>query len=274
MAHEPWFKLYAADWRSDSKVLALPPDARALLLEMWVECHLSGDCSCPAEVDELARAIRWKTEWVSQCVSQCESFFNKRGDRYFSPRMEHEKRKSMAARIGAKKLWSARTSEVRNANRSANCNTKRNAQMSDIQSQIDIHTPASSSSQITGTKKKPVNTPLPDDFTISDGVRKWADLKGHARLEERLEHFKDQALAKCYRYADWDAAFKNAIRDDWAKLNPPAQSNGAENKNGNASSKATTTFLVDTTPAAPNPKMQELIKTWHREAPSGGDHAD
>jgi len=65
-------------------------------------------------------------------------------------------------------------------------------------------------------KKK--KTPLPADFQISDRVRKWATEKGHARLGEHLEAFKAKAKAKGYKYVDWDSAFMEAIRNNWANL--------------------------------------------------------
>lgn len=61
--------------------------------------------------------------------------------------------------------------------------------------------------------------PLPEDFHVSDEVKAWADCKGYSQLEKRLEHFKNYAAAKGARYVDWNAAFKNAISGDWAKLN-------------------------------------------------------
>lgn len=68
-------------------------------------------------------------------------------------------------------------------------------------------------------KRRKTDTPIPDDFGISERVRKWADSKGHTRLEDHLESFIGKCSAKDYRYADWDSAFMNAIREDWAKLN-------------------------------------------------------
>lgn len=59
---------------------------------------------------------------------------------------------------------------------------------------------------------------MPADFGVSERVRAWATEKGFTRLPEHLEAFRTQAQAKGYTYADWDAAFMNAIRDDWAKL--------------------------------------------------------
>ena len=65
-----------------------------------------------------------------------------------------------------------------------------------------------------GASKKP----LPADFSVSERVEKWAESKGYGRLADHLEAFKGAAIARGYRYADWDQAFMNAIRDDWAKL--------------------------------------------------------
>lgn len=59
---------------------------------------------------------------------------------------------------------------------------------------------------------------IPKDFGISDGVKRWAKEKGFNNLETHLENFVMQATARGYQYADWDAAFKNAIRNDWAKI--------------------------------------------------------
>ncbi len=62
-------------------------------------------------------------------------------------------------------------------------------------------------------------TSMPEDFGISERVRSWATEKDFGRLDEHLEAFCGKALAKGYTYLDWDQAFMNAIRADWAKLN-------------------------------------------------------
>jgi uncharacterized protein YdaU (DUF1376 family) len=59
---------------------------------------------------------------------------------------------------------------------------------------------------------------LPDDFAVSDRVSTWAASQGYQRLADHLQSFKLKAAAKGYRYADWDAALMNAIRDNWAGL--------------------------------------------------------
>lgn len=80
----------------------------------------------------------------------------------------------------------------------------------------------------TTKKTTRVLRPLPDDFEISEEVRIWAAKKGYTQLDMHLENFKLKCQAKNYKYANPDAAFKTAIRDNWANVqvaatNPPKQ---------------------------------------------------
>jgi hypothetical protein len=61
-------------------------------------------------------------------------------------------------------------------------------------------------------------TPIPDDFAISESVKSWADANGHDQLDAHLANFIDSCRAKGYKYIDWDAAFRNAISKNWAKV--------------------------------------------------------
>ncbi|MEX5367773.1 hypothetical protein WCE00_12520 [Acinetobacter haemolyticus] len=70
-------------------------------------------------------------------------------------------------------------------------------------------------------KPKTQKTTVPENFEISDSVRVWAESKNFGDLEQHLEYFTAKAAANGYKYADWDSAFKTAIRDDWAKLRTP-----------------------------------------------------
>lgn len=76
-------------------------------------------------------------------------------------------------------------------------------------------------------------TPFPSDFEIGDKTRAWAEQNGFDRLDKHLEAFKGKALAKDYRYADWQQAFQNAVRDDWAGLRkPPGFPGGGRARDG------------------------------------------
>lgn len=74
-------------------------------------------------------------------------------------------------------------------------------------------------------KNSVVKKLIPSDFGISDGVRKWAIENNHHNLEKHLEGFIDYANSGAKKYADWDSAFKRAIREDWFKVNKPVYQN-------------------------------------------------
>lgn len=61
-------------------------------------------------------------------------------------------------------------------------------------------------------------TSISDDFCISENIKAWAMKNGHTQLDRHLESFINKCKAKNYRYSDWDAAFRNAITDNWAKV--------------------------------------------------------
>ena len=75
--------------------------------------------------------------------------------------------------------------------------------------------------------RKAAKTVIPSSFSISGRVLTWAAEKGFTNLEAHLENFVGKAKAKGYTYRDWDEAFMNAIRDDWAGLRT---STGAKSK--------------------------------------------
>lgn len=59
---------------------------------------------------------------------------------------------------------------------------------------------------------------LPKGFKVSESNQKWAKEKGFDRLDEHLEYFVGYALANGKQYVDWDRAFQNAVRGNWARL--------------------------------------------------------
>jgi hypothetical protein len=63
---------------------------------------------------------------------------------------------------------------------------------------------------------------LPDDFELSDRVRLWAAEKSHGNLDRHLENFVSACRKSGYTYVDWDEAFMDAIRKNWARITPSA----------------------------------------------------
>lgn len=69
-----------------------------------------------------------------------------------------------------------------------------------------------------------VKTGIPAGFKISESVAQWASEKGFTHLQQHLESFIDKCQAKGYQYSDWDAAFRDAIRKNWAGIGQSNQS--------------------------------------------------
>ena len=70
----------------------------------------------------------------------------------------------------------------------------------------------------TPSVKRKAKQPMPADFGVSERVKAWAVEKGYTRLEQHLDAFRTKALKQGYVYADWDAAFMEAVRENWANL--------------------------------------------------------
>ena len=65
---------------------------------------------------------------------------------------------------------------------------------------------------------RPRQTAMPEDFAVTDQVKRWAAEKGYDRLGEHLDAFRRKVAANGYTAVSWDDKFMEAIREDWAKL--------------------------------------------------------
>ena len=90
-----------------------------------------------------------------------------------------------------------------------------NSNQNQNQNQNQRKESTSDASRPTPARKK---VSLPSDFAVSSRVSAWATKKGFDRLPDHLDAFRRKAEMNAYRYADWDLAFMEAIREDWAKL--------------------------------------------------------
>lgn len=67
-------------------------------------------------------------------------------------------------------------------------------------------------------KRRPTMKPgekfLPDDFTLTDKTLAWlAEKHPTVDIDDTLERFCDHAAAKSWAYRDWQAAFRNYVRN-------------------------------------------------------------
>lgn len=60
-------------------------------------------------------------------------------------------------------------------------------------------------------------TPWPDGFALTDDLRRYAEAKGIRpdRVDAVFDDFHDKALAKAYRYADWERAWQAWVRSPY-----------------------------------------------------------
>ena len=68
-------------------------------------------------------------------------------------------------------------------------------------------------------------TKIPADFVPSPTTCQWA-LREHGidlgTLNRHLEYFISACQAKGYMYSDWQRAFQNAVRNNWARIEQKA----------------------------------------------------
>lgn len=69
---------------------------------------------------------------------------------------------------------------------------------------------------------KPRRVCLPVDFELSPSTLDWCQKRKIPQLElqARYDWFKDYARSSGKQYADWQAAFKNSVRGNWANITP------------------------------------------------------
>lgn len=61
---------------------------------------------------------------------------------------------------------------------------------------------------------------FPPDFSPSESTTEYLVREYSLAPEDiarYVDAFRDRCLAKGYRYVDWDAAFRNCVKDDWPK---------------------------------------------------------
>jgi uncharacterized protein YdaU (DUF1376 family) len=241
----PWFKFFAGDYLNDPDVDDLSLEAQGILVRMWSALWMYG--SLPSDVEEMARKCKVRVAPMHMHLHNLLQFFVQQADgTYISERQERERQRSgivsKARQKAANAKWSKRVSAHASAHRDAKADANGDAQsmQSEVRGQRSegsetktvaplsfslLEAPHAQPAHPTIPKKRNTKAPLtslPENFGISERVKKWARESGHSRLQERLEDFVGYCRAKGAVYADWDAAFMNAIREDWAQLNGKA----------------------------------------------------
>lgn len=189
----------------------------------WVYLHES---PLPENIKQIAKLIRLPDE-IERITSVLREHFDLCEYGYTQKKamqqIEKFKDKSNKAKAAIDERWARermkRDTDVLQTNNERNTNqepiTKNQEPLKEKELSVD-----------SSKKPRSKKSTLPVGFSISDRVTSWASEKGHKNLPAHLEYFISKAAANGYKYVDWDQAFMNAIRDNWARIGetgPPYQ---------------------------------------------------
>jgi hypothetical protein len=174
----PWVKLHKT-LLEDRDFSRLPIASKALAPMLWLLASESKDGSFDASIEELVFRLRWTEKDI---------------------------------RAGLKPLIDKGLFIVASTMLAESLHLA----VPETEGETEGETEKSASKKPKSPKK--TKTTIPENFGISDLVRTWAEKHNHQNLEKHFESFVNKCRAKGYEYADWDAAFRNAITDNWANI--------------------------------------------------------
>lgn len=206
-----YYQFNIGDYKSHTEHLSEMEDLTYRRLLDWYYLHES---PLPLEINEVARQIRMRSH--TDCIAVVlQEYFERTEDGWINHRADIEiskvNEKSDKAAASAKARWN-KEKDANALRTQSECNATQDTRHI---TQDTKHIEKKSQDKPAKPKRK---TSIPDDFSVSQRVREWATQKGFDRLDEHLDAFKRKALMNAYTYMDWDLAFMEAIREDWAKL--------------------------------------------------------
>jgi uncharacterized protein YdaU (DUF1376 family) len=226
----PWFKFYVADWLLSPSVRFMSAEQRGIYVQLLCEQWYSGE-GLPSDDSTLARLAACTREEWERSKDAVLAHFSPDSGRLVNlkllklqdaARALGEERRQ-AGKVGNSKRWADRkriANAITNASQTGSQTHRDSDSDTDSESDKDTAQPSAAEPISKPCTKQTRKTGLPEGFGISERVRKWAVENGHTRLKGHLEGFISYAKRNGKVYADWDAAFMAAIRQNWAKLPP------------------------------------------------------
>ena len=232
-----YYTFYAKDYASKASFLEPMED---LAYRRMLDLYYLTEQPLPESVDEIALLIRMRSH--SDCIAVVlRYFFELTASGYINKKVEtilsEYHAKSVKAKASADARWAKVKDEknkkpIKNSKLAQVCDNDANALRTECEMDANYKPITINQELLTNniTLDKPkknsvIKKLIPSDFGISEGVRKWAIENNHHNLEKHLEGFIDYANSGAKKYADWDSAFKRAIREDWGKVNKPVYQN-------------------------------------------------
>lgn len=216
-----WMPLYIGDYLADTARLTTEQHGAYLLLLMdyWRSGRL------PDNDQVLAQITKLSPDAWSNAKAMLMQFFSMKDGFWIHARVEKELNLAMEnkAKMHDRALKAAQARWDKQQN-----NATSNAQAMHMQCPSPSPSPVLKTNKVKEKKNRSQKTRIPEDFHISENVRLWANKNNYQQLDRHFENFVNSAKAKEYEYADWDAAFRNAIAQDWAKVKTLAKQTASE----------------------------------------------
>lgn len=188
----------------------------------------------PSDMRELCFVLRAATKPERDAIEKVvRIFFTETAEGWVSNRIvdeteRYQKRAETNRALGAKGGRPMKTDSVNSGNRTetesvigAKPNRLKTGNRNETLTINQIPEEEKERESRPSARTRSTKTAIDPHFAISENVREWAAAHGHTNLREHLAAFATKCTAHGYRYADWDHAFMNAIRDDWAGLAKP-----------------------------------------------------
>ena len=221
MSAKPWFAWYPADYRAKTGHLTfVESEAYRRLLEAYYERR--GPIPMGTSLYRLCGAQDDSERHALDRVSR--EFFTEKDGMLIHVRCEEEIAKARArhevwVKAGSKGGLSSAKGRLKAGIKGGSSNPQSQSQ-SYITSKITTNTANTVAAdaahvRVNGKNRK---SSLPEDFgsSFSDSMQTWLQNRGETQVRAHLLHFVGYVKANGKQYADWEQAFKNAIRDDWA----------------------------------------------------------
>ena len=203
-----WFKLLEMLGKTEGHFIDLNNESDWEFLTSV--CRIQGDL-CRRILNLLAKLGAIDPELWEQNIVWSQNFVSRISDAYRKRTSEIPKRPDNYRK---KSLSEAQTDG--NPPEEGGINPQTKLKESKVKESIGKKSTTPTFPEIKKPKKKKTTIPL--DFKISDRVKSWAHKKGLHQLDQHLESFALKCKAKGYEYIDWDEAFMEAIRANWAQL--------------------------------------------------------
>lgn len=218
----PSFQFYPSDWLRDTALRSCSAGARGLWIDMICFMHEGspyGYLKVGEKVilaDNLHRMVGETLEVVEGWLHELELA----GVFYVDNGIICSKRMIRDEELRQKRSEGGKLGGNPNLKDKSKVNLKVEQEVKQIQTPLSSSSSSSSIKDVSQDKpaKHKRKTSIPDDFSVSQRVGEWAKQKGFDRLEEHFDAFTRKAKMNGYQYLDWDLAFMEAIREDWAKI--------------------------------------------------------